>query len=803
MPATGRGRTMRDDDYRRRKDAYLELLDLEPAARTQRLDALAREDAGLAADLQAQLAAAAQPLALLDRAGSAAPLPRIAQYRLVRELGRGGMGCVWLAERTLGEAVQQVALKQILHANWSVDDRRRFERERRILAGLVHPNIAALVDGGSDAQGAPYLATMYVDGERIDRHVQSLALPLVARVRLVAKVAAAVAYAHRRLVVHRDLKPANILVDRGGEPMLLDFGVARLLGEDAITATGPSRMTLRYAAPEQVRGDADASGTGSDVYALGVLLYELLAGASPYGETRDQAALLAAILGHEAPAPSRGAREIDADLDAIVSKALRKRPEDRYASMDAFGEDLRRWLAREPVEARRSERGYQARAWLRRRWPWLAAVALLAAAVGYHVMALDRQLDRVEHERDKAQALADYFGKLFETARPSEMEHGEVSAHDLLERSVVALRADARQPAATRAALLHAAGNALAYLGRAAQAQAAHEAALALLAGVADADADLVAMLYGDLAGSHYKLGRLADARRENAAGLALFERGAARDVENRLTLEQQAAIYADDAGDGARAKAGYERVVAIARERLDTPRGLRSYLAAQSNLALAGLRMDSPAAEARLRDALDVAAEHRFDEPAVLLPMRSYLARALVNQRKLDEARPLHAAVLRDARAFYGSDDPWLGVIAYHYATLAFIDARSEEAIRLLDEAVARDEATLAPDAASLWTDRAHRASAALMHGDWQDAIARLQAAIAQRERRGSGDAATARFMRAEIAYARCRLDPTGTTRSQLREALARNQGWSGWVVWFARDLGIACDAATLETES
>ncbi len=791
---------MQGEDYRRRKDAYLELLELAPAARTLRLDALAREDAALAADLRAQLSAAEQPLALLDRASGAAAPPQVAQYRLVRELGRGGMGCVWQAERTLGEAVQQVALKQILHASWSADDRRRFERERRILAGLVHPNIAALVDGGSDAHGAPYLATVYVDGERIDRHVEMHALPVAARVRLVAKVAAAVAYAHRRLVVHRDLKPANILVDRGGEPMLLDFGIARLLGEDAITATGSFQATLRYAAPEQVRGDADAGGIGCDIHALGVLLYELLTGASPYGETRDHAALLAAILGKDAPAPSLGARAVDADLDAIVLKALRKRPEDRYASMDAFGEDLRRWLAHEPVEARRGERGYRVRAWLRRRWPWLAAASLLVTAVGYHLVALDRQLDRVERERDKAQALADYFGTLFETARPSETEHGEVTAHDLLERSVTALRADTRQSAATRAALLHAAGNALAYLGRPAQAQASYEAALALLAGSAESDPDLRARLHGDLAACHYKLGRLADARRENAAALSLYEHATATDVENRLSYEQQAAIYADDAGDGAAAKAGYERIVAIARERLDTPRGMRSYLAAQSNLALPDLRHDSAAAEARLRDALDVAAAHRFDEQAVLLPMRSYLARSLVNQRKLDAARPVHAAVLRDARAYFGSNDPWLGVITYNYATLAFVDGRSAEAIRLLDEAIARGEAMLAADAASLWIDREHRASAALMHGDWQDAILRLQAALAMRERRGTGDASTARFMRAEIAYARCRLDPGETTRSQLREALARNQGWSGWTVWFARDLAAACDAAAPE---
>jgi serine/threonine-protein kinase len=214
------------------------------------------------------------------------------------------MGRVWLAQRHLGDAVQQVALKQIAHARRDEDDRRRFERERRILAELEHPYIAALVDGGSDASGAPYLATVFVDGERLDRHVARQALPLAARVRLMVQIAGAVAYAHRRLVVHRDLKPANILVDKEGAPKLLDFGVARLLAEDAITATGASQMSPRYAAPEQVRGDDAEIGVGSDLYALGVQLYELVAEVSPYGDTREPSALIAAILQHEAAPPS-------------------------------------------------------------------------------------------------------------------------------------------------------------------------------------------------------------------------------------------------------------------------------------------------------------------------------------------------------------------------------------------------------------------------------------------------------------------------------------------------------------------
>lgn len=354
-------------DYLRRKQAWLDWQALPGAAeRRDWLRQLELDDPALAAALKAQLAASDTPLPLLDQGVLAAnradvAQPALQQYRFVRELGRGGMGRVWLAERQLGDATQQVALKQIVHAQWDADDRRRFERERRILARLNHPLIAGLVDGGSDADGAPFLATVYVDGERIDRHVARTAPTLAERVALVEQVAQAVAYAHRQLVVHRDLKPANILVDRSGTPRLLDFGVARLLAEEAITATGSSQLTLRYAAPEQLSDSAlaEGAGVGCDIHALGLLLYELIRGESPWAAAgNDPQALIAAIL-NQVPArlSTRGGTGVDADLDAIVAMALRKRPEDRYPSADALAEDFGRWRRREPVQARRGERG--------------------------------------------------------------------------------------------------------------------------------------------------------------------------------------------------------------------------------------------------------------------------------------------------------------------------------------------------------------------------------------------------------------------------------------------------------------
>ncbi|MBP8119629.1 MAG: protein kinase [Burkholderiales bacterium] len=785
-------------DYARLKDAFLELLDLDPLSRTERLHHHAKESPALAAALRHQLDASAHSLPLLDHAGDGPGVPELAHYRILRELGRGGMGIVWLAERELGDATQTVALKQIAHAHWGEEDLRRFKRERRILASLDHPHIAALVDGGSDDQGKAFLATQYVAGERLDRWCEMHAAGVRTRIELMHRIVAAVEYAHGQLVVHRDLKPANILVTADGTPKLLDFGIARALHEDAVTRDGNSQMTLRYAAPEQVASDGGDGGVSVDVYALGVLLYELLAQASPYGDTATAAALIHAILHEDPVAPSRSASAlpgVDADLDAICLKALRKRPQDRYAGANELRADLQRWLTREPVDARRGERGYRIRTFVQRRWPWLVAAGVLLGLAGYHWLTLNRQLERVAEERDRAQALALYFGELFKGARPADTVRGEVSARELLERSVQHLESDTRQAPATRAALLLAASDALAHLGQHQSGLAAIDRALQLLESAAQPDPALRARALTERASHHYKLGDLDQAQAAIAQSLALL-----KDLDEPdmlLSSEQQAAVYADDAGDHARARAAYQRIAEIAASRLSTPSGLRSYLAAQSNLALDDLRIDNALAERRLRDALAIEQRHGPADPALVIPMRTYLARTLVNQRKLDEARPLFERVLADARAHYSPGDPWLDVITYHYATLAFLDGRSDEAIALMDASIARDPPQPEDTDASAWSNRAHRATAALMHGDWQDAITRLQLVLARRERTGTGQGSMARFERAQLAYARCRLEPVATRASELRAALKQDAGWKGWIEWraplFARD----CDAA------
>ena len=277
-------------------------------------------------------------------------------FRLLREIGRGGMGVVYLAERVDGEVRQQVAVKLLRSFLDSGTARQRFRQERQILANLAHPNIARLIDAGHRADGHPYFAMEYVEGRPIDEYCRGKATRQ--KVAMLATVCDAIASAHQKLVVHRDLKPGNILVDANGAPRVLDFGIAKLMDASDETATVELRLTPDYASPEQMMG-APAT-TATDIYSLGAVLYELLTGSPPARQT-------------PAP-PSRTCAGADRDLDAIVLKTLRAEPHERYATAEKLGEDLRAWIDGRPVSARQGERWYRARRHLRRHWALATAV---------------------------------------------------------------------------------------------------------------------------------------------------------------------------------------------------------------------------------------------------------------------------------------------------------------------------------------------------------------------------------------------------------------------------------------------
>jgi hypothetical protein len=390
-------------------------LDLDsPAEREQLLAACG--DPALAAEVRALLGLETKVYALEQGAARLAALADESQrpasfgpYRVLGVLGRGGMGDVYLGVRDDGSFRKEVAIK-VARDVYSAEQQHRFLRERELLARLEHPAIAHMLDGGSTASGQAWMAIERVDGVPLDQFAHARSLSVRERVGLFLRVLDGVQYAHQNLIVHRDLKPSNVLVQPDGQPKLLDFGIAKLLGSSEHTQTsGRAPMTLAYAAPEQIRG-VDVT-TATDVYALGVILFELLTGERPYKLQGDNPlSLLQAITDTDAPAPSESlrrrsgdtttrspgdVRELRGDLDTIVQKALNRDPLRRYPSAQSMRDDLERFLAHQPIKARPDSVGYRARKWLRRNRA-VAAVAALAA-VGLLVAAV-----LVVQERNRA-----------------------------------------------------------------------------------------------------------------------------------------------------------------------------------------------------------------------------------------------------------------------------------------------------------------------------------------------------------------------------------------------------------------
>jgi eukaryotic-like serine/threonine-protein kinase len=654
------------------------------------------------------------------------PGRRIGAYRLVREVGRGGMSIVYLAERDDGQFQQTVAVKVIRRGLDTPDLVRRFCAERQILASLNHPHIARLLDGGTTEDGLPYLTMEHVPGEPLTEFCDRRRLTVDQRLKLFVTVARAVQYAHRNLVVHRDLKPSNILVTREGEIKLLDFGIAKLLdpsaSPDAVPQTRPGLrlMTPEYASPEQLRGGAVTTAT--DVYGLGLVLHELLSGCHPFGPhtgtdrrhgngerepLRPSSAVGAAPSVSQArrTRPERLRRRLRGDLDRIVLTALREEPERRYPSAEQLAEDIEHYLHHRPIRARGDSIRYRlGRFALRHRWGAAAAAALVLFLGGYAatLTVKERQitaaLEQASLEAERARQVSEFLMRLFEAADPREVGRDAITARELLERGATRAEQFSHEPAA-QAQLLDVMGRTYQHLGQFERAQPLLERALALRREVfGDAHAYAAESLY-HLARLHHARGRL-DSAEVGFRDVLRTQRSLpnAEPTQVARTLGGLAAVL-QDRGEYGQAERYARDALALHRR---STRDTGKVEMADGLHDLAGiLRRNGRYAEAEehFREAL--ALRERLlgsNHPAVAEAL-SDLAALLQRRGDLAEVEPLFRRALAINHATFGAEHPATATTTSNLGLLMFRLGELEAADTLYREALEVRRAVLGPE--------------------------------------------------------------------------------------------------------
>jgi eukaryotic-like serine/threonine-protein kinase len=605
----------------------------------------------------------------------ARPDDRVGPYRLIREIGRGGMGTVWLAERADGSLKRQVAVK-LPRLAWGASLAERMARERDIGALLEHPNIARLYDAGVDASGRPYLALEYIDGQPLDAWCKANALRVPERLRLFLQVARAVAYAHGRLVVHRDLKPSNVLVSADGQAHLLDFGIAKLLhdaspGGPGLTQEQGHVLTPRYASPEQIQGETIT--VASDVYSLGVLLYELLTGRLPF-HAATPAALEAEVLQGEPPlASSRAhdkatARALRGEIDAILGKALKRVPALRYASVDALVQDVERHLKGERVLAQPDSAWYRVRkAALRHRAGFAAAAAFLATVLVGAGAAL-MQARRAEHAAEEARVIKDFVVDVFKVnARDNPANHDlrQLPAHMLLERGARLIDTKfARQPR-LRAELYGVVGGIFADMSSPKQAEEyamKQIAALSLL----DARADDQARALILLARALHQQGKLADAELRARRAILVARASPKLDVEARFALID--VLFAQKRHETASGE--LEAVDAL----LKHGRGAMAHESARAEWIRARILARRNQVDLALpvyERAIDAALRAEGPQSRLAIDIRLTLSQSLMGVGQAEASKRQLAAALDTMRALGGADD--IGAALTEARTMAY----------------------------------------------------------------------------------------------------------------------------------
>jgi serine/threonine protein kinase len=623
---------------------------------------------------------------------------RVGPYRVVAILGHGGMSTVYRGERDDSQYHQTVAIKVLQHATLHPRLRSRLHSERHILATLDHPSIARLIDSGDLEDGTPYLVMEHVDGESIDSYCDSRTLFVRERLELFVKVCTAVQYAHRNLVVHRDIKSSNIFVTVEGVPKLLDFGIAKLLAPESLSHTLPVTrlqeriLTPENAAPEQVLGRPITTAT--DIYALGVLLYQLLTGRSPYRLlSYSQLQLERAICMDDPVRPSQmvisklsGENDADrsrlsdrrglsplrlrarlaGDLDAIVAMAMRKEPDRRYPSVEALADDLSRHLLGQPVRARQGDWRYNSAKFLRRHLLAVAGVAaaflglaLFAGVMFWENHRIELARDATAQERDRAQQVSAFLVDVFSQADPFNAQGKEPTAKDLLDRGAEKISGNLGLQPEVRAQLLESIGLAYRRQGLSERAIPLFEQAVAIRRQERPLDNSHVAVALANLARALTDGGHLISAEADLQQAVELSESGGeSRSIETADILVQFGSFALDAKSDPDRASQLFGKALNIYRSAIGSQN--LQVAATLNGLADAAVwKSDYPLAEHYEREALSIFQEmvsRNHPDNAVAL---ATLGSILTQRGKYVEAEQMLNEALQIERSVFGADNP------------------------------------------------------------------------------------------------------------------------------------------------
>jgi serine/threonine protein kinase len=697
----------------------------------------------------------------------------LGNYRLVSVLGHGGTGTVYLAERADRQYSAQVAIKVVDGATLHGDLGLRFSAERQILASLNHPNIARLIDAGETQEAQPYLVMEYVHGEPLDRFCDRQQLDLHSRLRLFLEICNAVQYAHQNLIVHRDLKPANILVTAEGAPKLLDFGIAKLLDTGdaaaklALTRLNDRLLTPEYASPEQILGRTVT--TASDVYALGVVLYELLTGLRPYtvpasasqlelersicvtDPLRPSAAVRRALengAGAEqsdisAIALVRGLtvdkleRRLLGDLDAIVMRALRKEPHSRYASVEQFAADLRRYLAREPVLARQGNWVYYSQRFVRRHAFGASAAAAFLIFVLAFAIVMSIQTQRIAAERDRAaqeskraETVSEFMLNVFSNAEPFGEMGQPVTARDLLDRAGHTVRHDLSQHPEVRARLLESIGRAYRRRGETDQAISYLKDAVHIRRQMPDGGGSATAGAMSELAITLRQTDDLEGSDRLLKEAMAiLHQRHEERTTTYARLLTNRAQVEMAS-GNMAVAQKYFEESLALTREL----HGPNAKEVADLLIELSRLFMwsdDLQAAEKAAREAMDI---FKLTVPE-LYPDRvlaqARLGEVLYLQDRINEASLLFEKSLESQRLLFGQNSLQVADILDSLSKIRRAQGLIGEAEGFAREAVEVQSIAAGEDHVTTGFYRSSLARVLMQRANYREAEAELRASL------------------------------------------------------------------------